>query len=146
MATLKDIQLAITAALKAGDRTRADALRLLSNEVQKIAKEDKNRQPTDADVITGATRMVKRANETLSFLPVGDDRRAGPLAEIKIVSEFLPKQMSNDELEALIAEMLPRAPAGKAAMGFVMKELNTAHRGQFDNKAANAIVARLITA
>lgn len=145
MASLKDVQSAIATALKAGDRTRADALRLLANEVQKIAKEDHNREPREDDVITGANRMVKRARETLSFLTEGDTRREAPEAEIEIVSEFLPEQMSRTKLQTLIEEMLPEAPAGKAARGYVMKTLNASYRGQFDNRDANEILGKLVS-
>lgn len=145
MVTVTEIQSAVTTALKSGDRTRADALRLLVNEVKKIAKDDKNREPTADDVITGANRLVKRANETMSFLSEGDLRGIALHAEIQIISEFLPQRMTDGALAKLIESLMADAPEGKAARGHVMKELNSKYRGQFDNKSANDILTGLAT-
>ncbi len=142
--TLLDIEKAKIEAQKSGDRTRLDALRLLINEVKGVAKSDGNREATADDVITAANRMVKKGKETLSYYLDGDERRNVVLTEIGVFSEFLPQQMDQTALERLIEEFMSGAPEGKAARGYVMKELNGRYRGQFDPRAANDILAARI--
>lgn len=141
MASLKDIENAVTASMKAGTKDRTGALRLFVSTVKGIAKSDGNREPTDADVITAGNRMIKQARETLAFLPEGDERATALNAEIAIVEEFLPQKMERTKLEGLIADLLTKGPEGKAARGFVMKELNGNYRGQFDSREANDILS-----
>ena len=146
MITLQEIELAKIAAQKAGDRTRLDALRLLINEVKAVAKADKNREPVADDVITAANRMVKKANETLSFLPEGDDRRPALDAEVAVMQEFLPQRLPRERLHALISSIADSegAPKDKSLRGFINKELAARVRGQYDAKDANEIIGEIV--
>ncbi len=140
MTNLRTIEEALITALKAGDRTRLDVLRLFVNQIKLVAKNDKNREVTEDDVITAGNRMIKQARETLSFINY-DDFKAVPLMnEISVIEEFLPKKMSSAELGQLITELLAIAPEGKAARGYVMKELNSKYRGLFESKDANILL------
>lgn len=144
MTTLREIEQASIAALKSGDRTRLDILRMFINSVKNVAKNDGNRPVEDADVITAGSRMIKQAKETQSFLPADDLRSVSLNAEIAVVEEFLPQKISREKLTKMIEGFLKSAPEGKAARGFVMKELNGNHRGEFDNAVANEILVSLI--
>lgn len=145
MRTLNDIELEKIAAQKASNRTRLDVLRLLINEVKIVAKNDGNRDTTADDVITAANRMVKKANETLGFLPAGDIRRVALEAEVEVVQEFLPQRLPREQLRALIESIVerPDAPEGKSIRGFINKELAAGFRGQYDAKDANEIIGEL---
>jgi uncharacterized protein YqeY len=144
MKTIDDIMSDINIAMKEANPTRVAALRSLSNTVKMIAKNDKNREPVPDDVITAANRMIKQARETLSFLESGDDRQPPLEYEISVATEYLPKQLDETELKELISAFLDEAPDGKAARGFVMKNLNEGYRGQFDSKSANEILSSLV--
>ncbi len=140
---LKTIETELTAALKNGKNDRRDVLRLFLNQIKLIAKNDKNREVTDDDIIAARNRIIKQARETLSYIKY-DDFKAVPLMyEISVIEEFLPKKMSPTQLSDLIAELLVSAPEGKAARGFVMKELNSTYRGQFESREANEILVTL---
>lgn len=144
MTSLKDIEASVSTAMKAGDRDRTAILRLLVSTVKSIAKNDGNREVADDDIIAAGNRMIKQARETRAFLPDGDARIAPLDAEIAIVEEFLPQKMARPALEGLISDLLSQGPEGKAARGFVMKELNGTYRGQFDAREANDILSAKI--
>jgi uncharacterized protein YqeY len=150
MTSLKQIEDEVKVALKAGDKTRVTVLRGFVNTVKTIAKNDGNREPTDADVITAGNRIIKQARETLSFIPVGDatnESRGALLGEIEIVESFLPQKMDRTQLSGLIETILASSPVqGKAAKGFIMKTLNSEHRGTFDAAMANEIVTEKVQA
>lgn len=145
MKTFSDLTKARFDAMKS-DRLRASALALLINETQQIAKSDGNRDVSDTDIILAVTRMVKRTRETLSFIPDGEVDKRTPLEhEIAIVSEFLPKQLSEEELKEEIAKALEGTARDKKAMGVVMKHLSANFKGQYDAAKAKAIFEEAIS-
>ena len=141
---LKKLQSDVVAAMKAGDRTRLDVLRQFVNRVKMTAKNDKNREPRDEDVVTAGLKIVKEANETREiYLTKGVSTELQD-SEIRIVSEYLPQKMDTDKLRSILNNLMASAPEGKAAKGYLMKNLNTDYRGQYDPQDANAIVAELV--
>lgn len=141
---LKRLEGDVVAAMKGGDKPRLEILRMLVNKVKMTAKNDGNREPTDADVITAGLKTVKEANETRDILVSRGVDTSAQDTEIAIVSEYLPRQMSEDELRALIGKLAVNAPEGKAARGYFMKELNGSYKGQFDNRIAQQIIGELV--
>jgi uncharacterized protein YqeY len=111
-----------------------------------MAKNDGNRESTSDDVIAAINRIVKQNRETISFLPKDDERRVPLLDEIATVQEFLPPQMTREELtvviEGLIAAGL-EVGNPKTVRGYVMKALNGNYRGRFDAQIVNQIMLSL---
>lgn len=143
---LKRIESDVVAAMKAGDKTRVTVLRAFVNKAKMAAKNDGNREPTDADVLTAGLKTVKEANETRDiYVEKGIDYSQQD-TEIAIVSEYLPKQMTEAELRSLIDKLSENAPEGKAARGYYMKELNGSYKGQFDNRVAQQIIGEIVEA
>lgn len=142
---IQSIKAQITTALKSGDKDRVTVLRMLLNRATLSAKSDGNRLPTDADLLQAAVKTVKELNDTRDiYLGRGTPTQRED-AEIKIVSEFLPPQMSTDDLRALINGLAQHAQ-GKGLRGQVMKVLNTEHKGAYDPQAANAILEEIVGA
>ncbi len=143
---LKSLERDVITAMKAGDRTKLDVLRMLVSKVKMIAKSDKNRDVQDGDILTAALKMVKETNETRTILIDRGRDTSVEDAEIAIVSQYLPRQMDEAELRARIVEIVASAPTtGKAVRGHLMKILNTEHKGQFDPSVANTIAGELIS-
>jgi uncharacterized protein YqeY len=142
---LRTLERDVITAMKAGDRTRLDILRMFVNKAKMTAKNDGNRPPEDRDVLTAGLKMVKEANETRDLLLSNGREVSVQDNEITVVSEYLPKQMSEGELRSLLEGLKDQAPEGKGARGFFMKVLNTDYKGQFDPRAANAIVEEITT-
>ncbi len=142
---ISDLEEKIKAAMKSGDKNRLKSLRSLMSKVKMLAKNDKNREPTDEDVVNAAIKMVKENNETKSFLVERDRDTSEQDNEIAVVSEFLPKQLSYEELTSEINKVIIANDGrldSKSGKGVIMKHLNQHFRGQFDNKVAQEIIAK----
>lgn len=142
---ISDLEEKIKAAMKSGDKNRLKSLRSLMSKVKMLAKNDKNREPTDEDVVNAAIKMVKENNETKSFLVERDRDTSEQDNEIAVVSEFLPKQLSYEELTSEINKIIIANDGrldSKSGKGVIMKHLNQHFRGQFDNKVAQEIIAK----
>ncbi len=143
---LRRIEGDVITAMKSGDRTRLDILRVFVNRVKMTAKNDGNRDVRDEDVVTAGLKIVKEANETRDIYVSRNVATVAQDTEIAVVSEYLPKQMSEDELRTLVGNIVSNlreqgnTATGKALMGPIMKTLNGSYKGQFDQRAANQIV------
>lgn len=141
---LTDLQNDIDVARRGSDAPRLKVLTLLMSKVQRLAKDDGNRPATDADLIAGVSRYRKEVEEMRSFLVNAGRSTDEQDAELAIVSAYLPKQLTEDELDAEIEKALEGTARDKKAMGVVMKHLNGGFKGMFDPKTANArITAKL---
>lgn len=140
--SLASLQAQIVTAMKARDSERLTVLRMLMNRAKLIAKNDGNREATDADLLQAATKTVKEANDTRAiYVERGVDTSAQD-NEISIVSEFLPQPMSEQELRALIQNLTSSYEGeSKGLRGFIMRTLNADHKGAFDPARANALIA-----
>ena len=138
----------IKTAMKAKDKVRLAILRQVLGEIKNIEVNER-REITDADVDAMLKRTIKQTKETLdgSIKAGNDQERTDTLAEqVKILEEYLPKQVSGEELSALIGEVLAETGATtKKEMGRVMGALTQKTGGNFD-KAAAAKVEETINA
>ena len=116
----------IKTAMKAKDKVRLAILRQVLGEIKNIEVNER-REITDADVDAMLKRTIKQTKETLdgSIKAGNDQERTDTLAEqVKILEEYLPKQVSGEELSALIGEVLAETGATtKKEMGRVMGAL-----------------------
>lgn len=129
----------IKTAMKAKDKVRLAILRQVLGEIKNIEVNER-REITDADVDAMLKRTIKQTKETLygSIKAGNDQERTDTLAEqVKILEEYLPKQVSGEELSALIGEVLAETGATtKKEMGRVMGALTQKTGGNFDKAAA----------
>lgn len=130
----------ITAARRAGNQNDLLVLTLLISKVQRIAKDDGDRAITDTDVIQGVSRYRKEVDETKAVLETAGRSIDKEIRELEIVSKYLPQQISLEQLDQEIETALAGTARDKKAIGVVMKHLNGNFKGQFDPKAANAII------
>ncbi|MEY8561757.1 GatB/YqeY domain-containing protein [Eggerthellaceae bacterium 3-80] len=141
--TNDELMQAIKDAMKAKDKTRLSILRQVHGELKNIEVNER-REVTDADVDAMLKRTIKQTKETLdgSLKANNNQERTDMLAEqVKILESFLPKQVSGDELVALIDTTLTETGAtSKKDMGKVMGALTQATGGNFDKAAAAKIL------
>ncbi|MDO4590498.1 MAG: GatB/YqeY domain-containing protein [Slackia sp.] len=133
------LQEAIKNAMRAKDKNRLSILRQVLGEVKNIEVNER-REITEADVDAMLKRLVKQTSETLdgSIKAGNDAERTAMLKEqIAILEEYLPRQISGDELTALIEKTIADLGAEtKRDMGKVMGALTAATGGNFDKAAA----------
>ena len=140
-ATLKD---ALKTAMKAQDRLRLDTIRALLTEIQyeEMQKSVDDLSPTECTAIL--QREVKKRNEAMQFEEQAgrDDAKAKLAREIAIIEEYLPKQLSAEQLEKVIVDFKASTPG--AALPLVMKHLKENYAGQYDGKSASDIAKRVL--
>lgn len=126
-------------AMKAKDKPRLGILRQVLGEVKNIEVNER-REITDADVDAMLKRTIKQTKETLdgSIKAGTDQERTDTLtAQVEILESYLPKQVSGEELSALIDAVLAETGAAtKKEMGKVMGALTQKTGGNFDKAAA----------
>jgi uncharacterized protein len=122
----------VATAMKAGDRDRVGALRLVLSELQKAAKDG------DADEQAVLRRERKRRRES-----EGAYREAGrtDLAEAEAYEAYLPAELGDDELDALVARAIEETGAsGPRDMGKAIKHVMAAAGGRADGKRVSTKV------
>lgn len=135
----QELQDEIKAAMKARDKNRLSILRQVHGEIKNIEVNER-REITDADVDAMLKRTIKQTKETLDgSIKAGNDQdRTDRLTEqVEILESYLPKQISGDELIALIEEVLAESGAAtKKEMGKVMGLITQKTGGNFDKAGA----------
>jgi len=136
----------ITAAMKAGDRERVGALRLVSNELQKAHKDASG---SEADEVAVLQRERKRRLEAAEAYRDGgrDDLAASEEREAELITEYMPAQLSDDELHEIVGDVVAETGADSPKeMGKVMSMVMPRVQGRADGKRVSAVVKEKLTA
>ncbi|GGO13512.1 hypothetical protein GCM10010116_27240 [Microbispora rosea subsp. aerata] len=149
MSALKDkLQSDLAASMKARDEVRVRTIRmaLAAINVEEVSGKQA-RELSDDEVIKVLTREAKKRREAAeAFAGAGRaDRAQAELDEQAVLEEYLPAQLSDDELNALVDAAIAESGAeGPKAMGQVMKILNPKIAGRAEgSRVAQAVRARL---
>jgi uncharacterized protein len=132
--------------MRSGDALRRDTLRMAESAIYNAEKRDR-RTFSDDEVAAVIAREVKTRRESVEAFTKGGrtDLADKESAEIGILSEYLPQQLSDPELEALVTEAVASTGAsGPRDMGKVMGWLSPKTRGRADGRRVSELVtARL---
>jgi len=148
---MSDLQFQISettkVAMKARDKRRVAALRLILAEIKQL-EVDERRELTDEDVLEILIRLRKQGNDSLAQFR--DANRSDLVDqeqfEIDLIQSFMPEPLSAEELDSLIIETIASLGAESMKdMGKVMGELAGVVRGRVDMGAASARVKALLT-
>jgi uncharacterized protein len=126
----------LTSAMKAGEKDRVGALRLVLSELQKDAKEG------GGDELAVLRRERKRRNESAAaFRDAGRPELAdAEEAEAKVIAAYLPAELSDDELRAIVRDAVAESGASSPKdMGAVMKAAMPKVAGRADGKRVSAL-------
>jgi uncharacterized protein YqeY len=136
----------ITTAMKAGERDRVGALRLVSSELQKAHKDAAGSQ---ADEVAVLQRERKRRLEAAdAYREAGrDDLAASEASEAALIEGYLPAQLSDDELHEIVGDVVAETGAASPQeMGRVMSMVMPRVQGRADGKRVSAVVKEKLTA
>jgi len=137
MAILDQVTADAQSALRAGDRDRVQALRLVASELQKAAKEG------SGDEVSVLRRERRRRLEAAqAFADAGrDDLARGERAEAELIGTYLPQELSGAELEAIVSQAVRDSGAESVRdMGKAMKQAMAAVDGRAEGKAVSELV------
>ena len=133
-------------AMKAGDKDRLKVVRLILAAIKQV-EVDTRSDLDDAAVLGVLDKMVKQRRDSVEQFQKGgrDDLASIELAEIAVLETYLPEQLSDAELDALVEEAISSTGAESIRdMGKVMGQIKTKAAGRADMGAVGAKVkARL---
>lgn len=138
----------LKSAMKSGNKVRLETLRMLRAQILEFEKSGLNREMTDDDSMKILLSAVKKRKESVEVYEKAgrNELSEKEQKEIEIIQEYLPKQMSKEEAEVIIAKIIADVAAvsskdiGKV-MPPVMKEL----KGKIDGKIINEIVKQKLS-
>lgn len=138
------IEKEIITALKGGDSATLNALKSFKADYTKIAI-DKRCEMTDELIIDAATKAIKQYKDALMVMCSDGPNYRDYEFRVKLLSKYLPEQMSEEEVIALVNEVKALVGAEtKKDMGKMMKELTPKTKGKFDSKKLSMLVNNVL--
>ena len=133
-------------AMKAGDKLRLSVVRMLMSELknEKIAKGAELDEATERRVLTS---YAKKRKEAMDAARAGgrEEIAQREQAELDITMSYLPKQLTEDELRAVVKKVVDASgDTGAQAFGTVMKSVMAEVGGQADGKIISSLVRELL--
>jgi uncharacterized protein len=132
----------VVVAMKAGDKDRVQALRLILSELQKAAKDG------DTDETAVLRRERKRRQESARAFREGgrDELATGEEAEAELIGAYLPAELSDDELDSIVAEAIAETGAVEMKqMGVAIKASMAKVAGRADGSRVSAKVKQALS-
>ena len=124
-------------AMRAGEKDKVGALRLVLSELQKAAKEGND------DELAVLRRERKRRTEAAAAFRAGgrEDLAAGEATEAELIGGYLPAELSQEELEAIVVQAVRDSGAASPKdMGLAMRQAMAAVDGRADGKRVSGLV------
>jgi hypothetical protein len=142
MTVVEQVRTDITSAMKAGEKDRVGALRLVLSELQKAAKEG-----GDDELAVLRRERKRRLEAAAQFRDGGRPELADQEeSESKMIETYLPAELSEAELDSIVAAAIAETGASeKKDMGQVMKVVMAKAGGRADGKRASALVRAALT-
>ncbi|GJQ59607.1 MAG: GatB/YqeY domain-containing protein [Candidatus Scalindua sp. AMX11] len=128
-------------AMKARDTTRVSVLRMLLAEMTHLEKSGE--EFVYQDVVKGYAKKLRKAIEEYKRLDV-PDRVEANVAELAIVDEFLPKQLSDDELEKIVREVVTSENYTSKDIGLAMRTIMGKYKDVADGKKVQSLLKGIL--
>lgn len=143
---MDQIRAAQLEARKTRNATKAGLLTTLIGEAAAIGKNDGNRETSDSEVLAVIKKFIKNIDLTLEAMQGRGrhDDEAVMIAEKEILEKFLPSQLSEDQLKAIVVALKNEYDAGPKDMGKILGTLKMRHGGQYDGKMASDITKTVL--
>jgi uncharacterized protein YqeY len=142
MSLLNQVQDDVNAALKAGDRERVHALRLIVDALQKAEKDN------GGDPVEVLQRERKRRLEAAEAYREGGrtDAAEAEEREAEVIASYMPEQLSDEELHAIVGDAIAESGASSPQeMGKVMALVMPHVKGRADGKRVSVAVKEMLT-
>jgi uncharacterized protein len=133
----------VKSAMRDKDQLKLNTLRFLQSAVKNREIEMRPNPITEDEVMGVIKKLVKQRKESIEQYQNGgrQDLADQEAAELKILETYLPTQMSRDQIEKLVAEVISAVGAKSVKdMGPVMKEVIARSKGSADNKTVSEVI------
>lgn len=138
---------AMKSAMRAQDKPRLGAIRLIMADIKRV-EVDERIELADTRILAILDKMAKQRRDSIAqYRAAGrDDLADKEVAELSVISEFLPQPLSEDELSALIDRALADTQASSAGdMGKVIAHIRPSVQGRADMAAVSKLVKSRLT-
>lgn len=137
MAILEQIKVDLQGAMRAGEKERVGALRLVLSELQKAAKEG-----GDDELAVLRRERKRRLEAATAYGEAGrEDLQRGERSEAELIGTYLPAELSDDELAAIVGQAVRDSGASSPKdMGTAMRQAVAAVDGRADGKRVSELV------
>ncbi len=131
-------------ALKEKDKLKNKVITNILSDLTYIKKELKQ-EPTEADSAKVVAKQVKQLKETMELSKDRPDKMAELEAELAVLEQYMPKQMSEEEIREAVVKLLEEngITAEPKNKGAIMKVVMPALNGKADGKDINKVVSSL---
>ena len=132
-------------AMKAREKQTVSVLRLVNSEI-KAYEVNERKDITDEVVIKIIEKQIKQLKEALQYaIQLNDEEKIqeGNFA-IDLLTPYLPAQLSDEEVKAILKEIIDNGNYGPSDMGKIMKEIMPKVNGKFDRSKINPMVKELL--
>ena len=144
MGLKEKLQTDLTQAIRSRDELQSGTIRMLLAAITNEEVAGKSAKVlSDAEIITVLSREAKKRREAVEAYTQAkrDDLANKEKAEAAVIAQYLPKQLSEDEIKKLIQEAIASTGAvGPSGMGLVMKQLQPKIAGKADGGLVSALV------
>jgi uncharacterized protein YqeY len=148
MSLVAQIDSELKKAMMAREADKVSVLRMLKSAVKYASLEKgAENEPTDADVIAVVRKESKKREDSIASFTQANraDLAAKEKGELELLRTYLPAQMPEEKIEALVQAAIAETGAtSKAQMGLVMKAAQAKAAGQVDGKTLSQVVQRLL--
>ena len=146
MSVIERVQADTAVALKAGDRERVAALRLVASELQKAAKEAPDGGGDETAVLQRERK--RRLEAAQAYRAAGrEDLAGGEGREAAVIEAYMPEQLSEAELHAIVGDAVAESGASSPAeLGRVMSVVMPRVAGRAEGKRVSALVREKLSA
>ena len=131
----------LKSAMKSKDTLRLSVIRLVKKYIQELETSvGHNGEATDAEIMKIINKLVKQGKDSAEqYKSAGRTELYNEeMLQVAVLEEYLPKQMSEDEISVEIDKVMTEA--GSTNMGVLMKELNSRLAGRADGKTISRIL------
>ena len=133
------------AAMKAREKAKVSVLRLVNSEIK--AYEVNNREDiSDENIIKIIEKSIKQTKEALEYAKQANNEEKiaeGNIA-LEVLTPYLPKQLTDEEVNEMLKEIIANGSYTAADMGKIMKEIMPKVNGKFDRSKINPMVKALL--
>lgn len=133
------------AAMKARDKARVSVLRLVNSEIKAYEVNNREEIP-DENVIKIIEKSIKQTKEALEYAVQANNEEK--IAEgnfaLEVLTPYLPKQLTEEEVSAMLREIITNGNYTAKDMGKIMKEIMPKVNGKFDRSKINPMVKEIL--
>ncbi len=146
MSLRDDLEQAVKEAMRSGDATSRDTLRMVLADL-KSKEVLHGGESTDEAVLGVLAKAVKTRRESIEQFDAAGRKDLADVerAQVAVLERYLPKQLSEDEVREVVRGLIAELGVeSKRDMGKLMKELTRRHKGSIDGRLASGIVGELL--